>query len=213
MGEEVGQATGILDDDAWILPKDENTRQALAQGVTQALSFFIPATWAVRGPVTAIKIGSGLTTVFNTSKKLKRAQQVLINGIAGAGTDSLAFDFRDPNAANMLLLIDGIANNSTAASVLYDYLAIKPEGYRDPETGELDPDTEFEARVKKNIPVGGATGVVAAAVIRSILKSMGWTYSKISTTATSDIPDEVITKSLNDELNLLGKVFEEETGV
>jgi len=213
MAEEVGQATGFLDDDAWNLPKAENTRQALAQGVTQALSFFIPATWAVRGPVAAIKIGSGLTTIFNTSKKLKRAQQVLINGIAGAGTDSLAFDFRDPNAANMLLLIDGIANNSTAASILYDYLAIKPEGYRDPETGELDPDTEFEARVKKNIPVGGATGVVAAAIIRQILKGMGWTYSKISTTATSDIPDAEITKSLNDELNHLGTVFEEETGV
>ena len=213
MAEEVGQATGFLDDDAWNLPKAENTRQALAQGVTQALSFFIPATWAVRGPVAAIKIGSGLTTIFKTSKKLKRAQQVLINGIAGAGTDSLAFDFRDPNAANMMLLIDGIANNSTAASVLYDYLAIKPEGYRNPETGELDPDTEFEARVKKNIPVGGATGVVAAAIIRSLLNSMGWSYSKISTTATSNIPDAEITKSLNDELNHLGKVFEEETGV
>jgi len=213
MPEEVGQALGILDDDAWNIPKPENTRQALAQGFSQALSFFIPATWALKGPVAAIKVGSALTTIFNTSKKLKRAQQFLTSVIAGAGTDSLAFDYRDPNAANMLLLIDGIANNPTAASILYDYLAIKPEGYRDPETGELDPDTEFEARVKKNIPVGGATGVVAAAVIRSILKSMGWTYSKISTTAPSKMTDVEITKSLNDELNHLGRVFEEETGV
>jgi len=213
MPEEVGQAVGVLDDDAWNIPKPENTRQALAQGFSQALSFFIPATWAVKGPVAAIKVGSALTTIFNTSKKLKRAQQFLTSVIAGAGTDSLAFDYRDPNAANMLLLIDGIANNPTAASVLYDYFAIKPEGYKDPETGELDPDTEFEARVKKNIPVGGATGVVAAAIIRSLLNGMGWSYSKISTTATSNIPDAEITKSLNDELNHLGKVFEEETGV
>ena len=216
MLEEVGQSVGYLDDDAWNIPKAESTRQSLAQVLTQGLSFFVPATLVLKTPLVANKIfraGKTLTTVFNTSRKLKRAKDWYLAAIAGAGTDALAFDFRDPNAGNALLLIDGIANNSTASAILYDYLAIKPEGYKDPKTGELDPDTEFEARVLKNIPVGGATGVIAAGIIRGILKSMGWTYSKISTKASSEIPDAEITKSLNEELNHLGKVFEEETGV
>ena len=43
MVEETGQTVGLLDDNAWNIPEPENTRQSLAQGFTQALSFFLPA--------------------------------------------------------------------------------------------------------------------------------------------------------------------------
>jgi len=121
--EETGETLGLLEDNAWNIPEPKDTRQALTQGFSQALSFFIPAQWATKAGVKLIPIGAKLTALFGTSKKLKRAQDILAFGTAGALTDAVPFDSTDPNAGNLLLFLDSISKSPVASNLLYTYLA------------------------------------------------------------------------------------------
>ena len=210
--EETGETLGLLEDNAWNIPEPKDTRQALTQGFAQAFSFFIPAQWATKAGVKAIPIGAKLTALFGTSKKLKRAQDILAFGTAGALTDAVPFDSTDPNAGNLLLFLDSISKSPVASNLLYTYLASKPEGHKSPITGELDPDTEFVAR-GKNILTGGIAGILVAFTVRNILDAFGFAYSKVSTAVTSEVSDVDISKSLKAETEQINKAFEAETGV
>ena len=214
MGENVLSTVGAIEEGSLHVPEAETTLEALLKGFPQAASFFVPATWAVKGPVAAIKIGSKLTSLFNSSKKLKKAQDVLTWAIAGAGTDALAFKKDDPNAANMLLFFDSISQSPMASHMLYTYLATKPEDYRDPTTGKLDPDSPAIARMK-NVGSGGVGGVVIGAILKRLFSSMGLAYTKASTWINPQGAEELlgVDKSLAKEMEQLGKKFETETGV
>ena len=213
MGENVLSRGGVVKEGSLHIPEPKNIVEALLKGFPQAASFFVPATWALKGPVAAIKIGQGLTTLFKSSKTLKKAQEVLTWAIAGAGTDALAFKATDPNMANLLFLFDSIAHNPVAAHTVYTYLATKPEGYRDPE-GKLDPDSTALATTK-NVLTGGTTAPVVAAMLKHLMQFLGWSYTKTSTLINPQGAEEMlgVDKSLSKEIAQLGKRFQVETGV
>jgi len=214
MGENVLSRVGAVEEGSLHIPEPKNIFEALLKGFPQAASFFVPATWAVKGPVAAMKIGQGLTTLFKSSKTLKKAQDLLTWGIAGAGTDALAFKATDPNMANMLLLFDSLAQHPVASHALYTYLATKPEGYTDPKTGKLDPDSTAKATTK-NVITGAIGAPIVASVLKNLLKFMGWSYTKTSTWINPQGAEEMlgVDKSLAKEVAQLGKRFQTETGV
>jgi len=209
MVEETGQTVGLLDDNAWNIPEPENTRQALAQGFTQALSFFLPASLVTNAAVKAIPVGARLTALFRTSARLRRARNILASYTAGAGTDAIAFDFKDPNAANFLMMVTGISDDSTAGVLLYKYLATKPENWINPETGQEEPDPEWIARTKSM-----TSGGVAGAIIGAIFRRMGLSYEKYKESKRlKEEGEDVTPKILKEELGRIGEIFEKETGV
>ena len=80
------------------IPDAEETGDQIARGLGQAFSFFIPAAAGVRA-------GLKLFNLFQKSKQLTRAGQIVSGAAAGALTDAFAFDPRAPNAAALALAI------------------------------------------------------------------------------------------------------------
>ena len=217
MVENVLSNLNIIDKGSFGIPTAQKTRHALVQGFSQALSFYIPATKVLQGTAMLYRggnwlAGKAMTTLFNTSEKLKRARDFTIGGIAGVGVDALAFRKEDPNAANLAFLFESVSQNPVVAHWFYTYLATKPEDYKDPTTGELDPDSPAIA-VSKNITTGFTAGVISTGLLKYLLGTLGFAYNKIIPKVKSGATEAEVTKSLEHEAEQIGKAFEAETGV
>ena len=153
--EEIGQTFRLLEDDAFHLPKPQTTAEGLAQGFGQFLPAFIPAVGAVGWGVRA----AGLV---GKTKKAKMAVDFLIGTAAGAVADVTAFDPKDPNAANFLLVSGAIAQDSSAGAAVKALLA------------QDDSDTEGVARLKS-----AATGMIAGAIVTGLFKGAGYAVTRV----------------------------------
>lgn len=163
--EEIGQATRILEDDEWKLPKPKTTAEGIAQAFGQFLPGFIPVAGAL-GKV------SRLAGIMEKSKKLRIARDGLISMSAGAVSDAVAFDPKDPNAANFLLSVGAIAQNPQASAAL-NALA------------QSDLDEEGTSRLKNSV-----TGIVAGAILGGVFKGTGYAFGKLKGKAKTidDVP-------------------------
>jgi len=153
--EEIGQTFRLLEDDAFHLPKPQTTAEGLAQGFGQFLPAFIPAVGTVGWGVRA----AGLV---GKTKKAKMAVDFLIGTAAGAVADVTAFDPKDPNAANFLLVSGAIAQDSSAGAAVKALLA------------QDDSDTEGVARLKS-----AATGMIAGAILTGLFKGAGYAVKRV----------------------------------
>ena len=159
--EEVGQTFRLLDDDAWNLPKPSTTAESLAQGFGQFLPAFIPiAGWVGKGAQGARLVARArLAGITGSTKKAKMGVDFLVGTAAGAGADAIAFDPKDPNAANFLLVSGAIGHDSSAGVAVKALLA------------QDNSDTEAIARMKSS-----ATGIIAGAIVTGLFKGAGWAY-------------------------------------
>ena len=156
--EETGQTLRILDDNAWKLPTPRTTAESLAQGFGQFLPLFIPTNMA---------LGAGLkfANLLTRSKKLTKAGQIVSSMTAGAVSDSMSFDPKDPNVANFLLTTGAISRDSTAGATLKTYLA------------QDDSDPELKARAK-----AAASGVIAGVILDQLIRGAGGLIKKAKKT-------------------------------
>ena len=153
--EEIGQTFRMLEDDAFHLPKPQTTAEGLAQGFGQFLPAFIPAAGTIGFGVRA----AGLV---GKTKKAKMGVDFLIGTAAGAVADVTAFDPKDPNAANFLLVSGAIAQDSAAGVAVKAMLA------------QDDSDTEGVARLKS-----AATGMIAGAIVTGLFKGAGYAVKRV----------------------------------
>ena len=153
--EEVGQTVGLLEDDEWKLQSPKTTAESLAQGFGQFLPLFIPSNMV---------LGAGLraASIFTKSKRLTKAGELLSATAAGAITDFAAFDPKDPNAANFLLVTGAISEDSMAGAALKTYLA------------QDDSDSELKARMKS-----ATSGVLAGVVVDQLIRGVGGLYRTV----------------------------------
>ena len=171
--EEAGQTVGALEDNAWHLPKPETTAQGVAQVLGQALPLFVLTTAAIGAAgAGAVAVGvagaARLAQILDKSRKLKLAKDFLVGSTAGAVSDAVAFDPKDPNPANFLLTIGAVAENPQAGAAL-KVLAQNNE------------DDETKARLK-----AAAAGLVAGSLVTGILKGAGVVISKVRGTKSID---------------------------
>ena len=162
--EEIGQTFRMLDDNAWNLPTPQTTAESLAQGLGQFLPAIIPIAGVVgkAGQAARLIPRLRLTGLASTSKKAKRASDFLIGTTAGVATDIVAFDPKDPNAANFLLVTGAISQDSAAGAAVKTLLA------------QSDEDSEFLARVKS-----ATTGVIAGAIVTGMFRAAGYATRKV----------------------------------
>jgi len=171
--EEAGQTVGALEDNAWHLPKPETTAQGVAQVLGQALPLFVLTTAAIgaagAGAVAAGVAGAArLAQILDKSRKLKLAKDFLVGSTAGAVSDAVAFDPKDPNPANFLLTIGAVAENPQAGAALK-------------ALAQNNEDDETKARLK-----AAAAGLVAGSLITGVLKGAGVVISKVRGTKSID---------------------------
>ncbi len=182
--EEIGQTFRLLDDNAFNLPEPKTTAEGLAQGFGQFLPAFIPAAGVIGAGVRA----AGL---LGKTNKAKMAVDFLIGTSAGVVADVAAFDPRDPNAANFLLVSGAIAQDSAAGVAVKSLLA------------QDDSDSEAIARTKS-----AATGVIAGAILIGLFKGAGYATSRIR--GKSGLPtdlDGIPTKEVEDIAQKEAEVF------
>ena len=153
--EEIGQTFRMLEDDAFHLPQPKTTAEGLAQGFGQFLPAFIPAAGA-------IGVGVRAAGLIGKTKKAKMGVDFLIGTAAGAVSDVTAFDPKDPNAANFLLVSGAIAQDSAAGAAVKALLA------------QDDSDTEGVARIKS-----AATGMIAGALLTGLFKGAGYAVKRV----------------------------------
>ena len=178
--EEVGQTLRLLDDNAFNLPQPKTTAEGLAQGFGQFLPAFIPAAGA-------IGVGVRAAGLIGKTKKAKMAVDFLIGTSAGVVADFAAFDPRDPNAANFLLVSGAIAQDSAAGIAVKSLLA------------QDDTDSEAIARLKSV-----ATGIIAGATLTGLFRAAGYAVTKVKGRIThfDGIPIEEVKKSVDQEAEI-----------
>ena len=150
--EETGETFGILEDDAWNLPEPENIAESLGQGIGQFLPMFGVGGYVFKG-------GLKLANLFQKSGRLTNAGRNLTAIGAGAFSDVVAFDPKDPNMGNLALGIGAISESPTASAFVKKYLA------------QDDDDPEAVARLKNAL-----TGVVAGAFTEALIRGTGYLY-------------------------------------
>ena len=171
--EEAGQTVGALEDNAWHLPKPETTAEGVAQVLGQALPLFVLTTAAI-GAAGAGAVAVGVTGavrlagLLDKSRKLRIAKDFLVSSTAGAVSDAVAFDPKDPNPANFLLTVGAVAEDSTAGAALK-------------ALAQSDEDNESKARLK-----AAAAGLVAGSLVAGVLKGAGVAFSKVRGTKSID---------------------------
>ena len=153
--EEIGETFGVLEDDAFNLSKPQTTAEGLAQGIGQFMPAFIPAAGAIGWGVRA----AGLV---GKTKKVKMAVDFLIGATAGAVSDFISFDPKEPNVANFLLVSGAISKDSRAAEAVKALLA------------QDDSDPEVVARLKN-----ATTGVIAGAILTGLFKGAGYAFKRV----------------------------------
>ena len=153
--EEMGQTFRLLEDNAFHLPEPKTTAEGLAQGFGQYLPAFIPAAGA-------IGVGVRLAGLVGKTKKAKMGVDFLIGTAAGGVADIAAFDPKEPNAANFLLVSGAIAQDSATGAAVKSLLA------------QDDSDTEALARTKSLV-----TGMIAGTVLTGLFKGAGYAVRKV----------------------------------
>lgn len=198
--EEVGQFTGQLEDDAWHLPKPETTAEGVAQVLGQSIPLFMATTVAIgaagAGAVAAGVAGAArLAQVLDKSRKLTLAKDFLVGSTAGAAVDVAAFDPKDPNAANFLLTVGSISQDSKTGAALK-------------ALAQSDADDETTARLKN-----AATGLVAGSILTGIFKGAGVTLSKVRGAKEIDgVPIKDIEEAAQKEAEIFVEGFEKFKG-
>jgi len=156
--EETLQTVGAIEDDAWNLPEPENIAESLGQGVGQFLPMFGVGSVAIKG-------GLKLVNLFQKAGALSTAGKTLTAMGAGAFSDIVAFDPKDPNMGNLALSIGAVSQSPRASAFIREYLA------------QDDNDSETEARLKSAL-----TGMIAGAITEGLIRTAGWSYKKIKKT-------------------------------
>ena len=190
--EEIGQTFRLLEDNAWNLPTPQTTAESLAQGFGQFLPAFIPIAGAVGKVGQAARLTARLrmTGLASSSKKAKRAADFLIGTSAGVVTDIVAFDPKDPNAANFLLTTGAISRDSAAGAAVKALLA------------QDDADSEALARIKS-----ATTGVIAGAIVTGMFRAAGYATNKVRPGQLPEDLDGIPTKKLQEEAQVEAETY------
>tara|TARA_R110002126_G_scaffold53235_3_gene144152 strand:+ start:4301 stop:8092 length:3792 start_codon:yes stop_codon:yes gene_type:complete len=177
--EEIGQTFRLLKDNAFHLPKPETTAESLAQGFGQFLPAFIPAAGA-------LGVGIRAAGLVGKTKKIRTAVEFLKGSAAGAIADASAYDPKDPNVANFLLVTGAISQDSGAGAAIKTLLA------------QDNSDTEAIARIK-----AAASGLIAGSIVTGIIKATGHAVTRVrgEITHVDGTPIEVLKKSSEVEAN------------
>ena len=147
--EETLQTIGFKDN-LFNIADAEDTADKIARGLGQGFTFFLPASAAVRG-------GLKLAKLFQKNEKLSKAGELVAGAAAGALTDVMAFDPKDPNPADLALAIGVISKDSKVGAAVKEWLAQK------------DTDSELVARTK-----AGITGLFAGALVDLLIRGAGY---------------------------------------
>jgi|21_taG_2_1085346.scaffolds.fasta_scaffold01279_4 hypothetical protein len=152
--EETLQTLRLADDNAFNLPEPEGIANSLAQGIGQFLPMFVGGGWAIRG-------GLKLANLFQKSGKLTRAGRNLTAVGAGALSDVVAFDPKDPNMGNLALALGAVSEDSRTGAAVKKFLA------------QRDEDSEVVARSKNAL-----TGMIAGAITEGLIRGTGYALKK-----------------------------------
>ena len=176
--EETLETVGIVDDDAFHLPKPKTTAESIVQGIGQFLPLFIPSNLAISASLRA-------SSFLGKTGQLTRAGQVVSGMGAGAISDFASFDPKDPNVANFLLTSGAISRDSLAGAALKEWLA------------QDDSDSELVARTKN-----ATSGLIAGAIVDQIFRAAGGAIRGFRGKKGEITPDDELTINDLDDSNV-----------